>query len=217
VIEAVLWDLDGVLVDTGRFHYQAWRQLLSELGRSLSEEEFSRTFGLRNDLILRDMLGEVSAEEVTRLSERKEALFRDHAAGRVTPLPGAIELVRRARDEGRRMALVTSTPRANIDFVLEQVGLAGAFDAIVTAEDVSRGKPDPEGCLLAARRLGVMPERCLVIEDAPGGIEAARRAGMHSLAVTTTRPREELTDADAVVDSLNDATALAMVEDRPAG
>jgi beta-phosphoglucomutase family hydrolase len=217
VIEAVLWDLDGVLVDTGRFHYQAWRQLLSELGRSLSEEEFSRTFGLRNDLILRDMLGEVSAEEVTRLSERKEALFRQHAAGRVTPLPGAIELVRRARDEGRRMALVTSTPRANIDFVLEQVGLAGAFDAIVTAEDVSRGKPDPEGCLLAARRLGVMPERCLVIEDAPGGIEAARRAGMHSLAVTTTRPREELTDADAVVDSLNDATALAMVEDRPAG
>jgi len=217
MIEAVLWDLDGVLVDTGRFHYQAWCQLLSELGRSLSEEEFSRTFGLRNDLILRDMLGEVSAEEVTRLSERKEALFRHHAAGRVTLLPGAIELVRRTRDEGRRMALVTSTPQANIDFVLEQVGLAGAFDAIVTAEDVSRGKPDPEGCLLAARRLGVMPERCLVIEDAPGGIEAARRAGMHSLAVTTTRPREELTAADAVVDSLNDATALAMLEDRPSG
>jgi len=217
MIEAVLWDLDGVLVDTARFHYQAWCQLLSELSRGLSEEEFRRTFGLRNDLILRDMLGEVSAEEVKRLSERKEALFRQHAAGRVTPLPGAVELVRHGRDGGRRTALVTSTPRANIDFVLEQVGLTGAFDTIVAAEDVLRGKPDPEGFLLAAHRLGVAPERCLVIEDAPGGIEAARRAGMRSLAVTNTRPRKELTAADAVVDSLNDAAALAMLEDRPSG
>jgi len=217
MIEAVLWDLDGVLVDTARFHYQAWCQLLSELGRSLSEEEFSRTFGLRNDLILRDLLGEVSAEEVKRLSERKEALFRQHAAGQVTLLPGAAELARRGRGGGRRTALVTSTPRVNIDFVLEQVGLSGAFDTIVAAEDVLRGKPDPEGFLLAARRLGVAPQRCLVIEDAPGGVEAARRAGMHSLAVTTTRPREELTAADAVVDSLNDAAALAMLEGRPSG
>jgi len=217
MIEAVLWDLDGVLVDTARLHYQAWRQLLSELGRSLSEEEFRRTFGLRNDLILRDILGGVSAEEVKRLSERKEALFRQHAAGRVTPLPGAVELARRSRDGGRRTALVTSTPRANIDFVLKQVGLAGAFDTIVAAEDVSRGKPDPEGFLLAARRLGATPERCLVIEDAPGGIEAARRAGMRSLAVTTTRPREELTAADTVVDSLSDAAALAVLEAQPSG
>ena len=217
MIEAVLWDLDGVLVDTAGFHYQAWRQLLSELGRNLSEEEFRRTFGLRNDLILRDMLREVSAEEVRRLSERKEAFFRQHAAGRVTPLPGAVDLVRRARDGGRRTALVTSTPQVNIDFVLGQVSLTGAFDTIVAAEDVSRGKPDPEGFLLAAHRLGVAPERCLVIEDAPGGIEGARRAGMRSLAVTTTHPREDLAAADAVVDSLNDAAALAMLEGRPPG
>jgi len=215
MIEAVLWDLDGVLVDTALLHYQAWCQFLNELGRSLSEEEFRRTFGLRNDLILRDMLGEVSTEEVRRLSERKEALFRQHAAGRVTPLPGAVELVRRSRDGGRRTALVTSSPRANIDFVLEQVGLTGAFDTIVAAEDVSRGKPDPEGFLLAARNLGVPPERCLVIEDAPGGIEGARRASMRSLAVTTTHPREALSSADAVVDSLNDAAALAMLESGP--
>jgi beta-phosphoglucomutase family hydrolase len=217
MIEAVLWDLDGVLVDTARFHYEAWRQLLGELGRSLSEEEFRHTFGLRNDLILRDMLGKVPAEEVERLSERKESFFRRHAAGRVTPLPGAVELVRRARDGGRRMALVTSTPRANIDFVLEQVGLADTFDTIVAAEDVSRGKPDPEGFLLAAQRLGVAPQRCLVIEDAPGGIEAARRAGMRSLAVTTTQPRQDLAAADAVVDSLSDAAALSLLEGPPPG
>ena len=216
MIEAVLWDLDGVLVDTALLHYEAWRQFLNELGRSLSEEEFRRTFGLRNDLILREMLGDMPAEEVRRLSERKEALFRQHAAGQITPLPGAVKLVRRSRDGDRRTALVTSTPRANIDFVLEQAGLTGAFDTIVTAEDVSRGKPDPEGFLLAARRLGVPPKRCLVIEDAPGGIEGARRAGMHSLAVTTTHPREALSSADAVVDSLNDAAALAMLEGGPA-
>jgi len=97
------------------------------------------------------------------------------------------------------------------------VGLTGAFDTIVAAEDVSRGKPDPEGFLLAARSLGVPPERCLVIEDAPGGIEGARRAGMRSLAVTTTRPREDLSAADAVVDSLNDAAVLAMLEGGPSG
>src|SRR4030042_1109658 len=154
MIEAVLWDLDGVLVDTARFHFQAWRQLLGELGRSLSEEEFGRTFGLRNDLVLRDLLGHVPAEEVQRLSERKEALFRELAAGRVVALPGAVELVRRNRESGRRNALVTSTPRANIDFVLRQVGLTGRFDIIVAAEDVSNGKPDPEGHLLAAPRLG---------------------------------------------------------------
>ena len=217
MIEAILWDLDGVLVDTACFHYQAWRQLLSELGLTLSEEEFRRTFGLRNDLIFRGLLGEVPEEEMDRLSERKETLFRQFAAGRVSPLPGAVELVRRARERGLRMALVTSTPRANIDLVLVGAGLSGAFDTIVTAEDVSRGKPDPEGFLLAARRLGVAPEGCLVIEDAPGGIEGARRAGMRSLAVTTTHAREDLAAADAVVDSLSGAEGLDLLVGPPGG
>jgi HAD superfamily hydrolase (TIGR01509 family) len=109
------------------------------------------------------------------------------------------------------MALVTSTPRANIDFVLGQTGLANAFETIVAAEDVSRGKPDPEGYLLAARRLGMPPQRCLVIEDAPGGIEAGRRAGMRTLAVATTHSREELTAADTIVDSLDDAATTALL------
>jgi len=217
MIEAILWDLDGVLVDTARLHYQAWRQLLGELDRSLSEQDFRRTFGLCNDLVLRDLLGEVPDEEVQRLSERKEALFRQHAAGRVTPLPGAVELVQRARESGRRMALVTSTPRANIDLVLGETGLTGAFDTIVAAEDVSRSKPDPEGFLLAARRLGVAAERCLVIEDAPGGIEAARRAGMRSLAVTTTHTRQDLEAAHTIVDSLSEAATLNLLEEPPSG
>jgi len=212
VIEAVLWDLDGVLVDTARFHFQAWRQLFDELGRSFGEEDFRRTFGLRNDLIFRAELPDTSAEEMERLSEHKEALFRRFAAGTVTPLPGALELVLRAGEGGRRMALVTSTPRANIDFVLGQTGLAEAFETIVAAEDVSRGKPDPEGYLLAAGRLGVPPERCLVIEDAPGGIEAGRRAGMHTLAVTTTHSREELAAADTIVDGLDDPVTTALLE-----
>jgi len=217
MIEAVLWDLDGVLVDTAQFHFQAWRQLLGELGRSLSEEEFGRTFGLRNDLVLRNLLGHVPAEEVQRLAERKEALFREHAAGRVAALPGAVELVRRSRESGRRNALVTSTPRANIDFVLKQVGLAGRFDTIVAAEDVSNGKPDPEGYLLAALRLGAAPVRCLVVEDAPGGIEAARRAGMRSLGVTTTHSREELAAADVIVDILSDAPVLSLLDEQATG
>jgi len=217
MIEAVLWDLDGVLVDTARFHYEAWQQLFDELGRSFGEEDFRRTFGLRNDLIFREELPDTSAEEMERLSDHKEALFRRFAAGGVSPLPGALELARRAQAAGRRMALVTSTPRANIDFVLGQIGLAGAFDTIVAAEDVSMGKPDPEGYLLAARRLGVLPERCLVIEDAPGGIEAGRRAGMRTLAVATTHSREELSAAGTIVDSLDDPAAVALLKGQVRG
>lgn len=217
MIEAVLWDLDGVLVDTARFHYQAWRQLFDDLGRSFSEEDFRRTFGLRNDLIFRQELPGTPAEEVEDLSERKEALFRRFAAGSITPLPGALELVRYALARGRRLALVTSTPRANIDFVLGQIGLTDSFETIVAAEDVSKGKPEPEGYLLAARRLGVPPDRCLVIEDAPGGIEAGRRAGMRTLAVATTHPREKLTAADTIVGSLDDPAATALLDGETRG
>ncbi len=201
---AVLWDLDGVLVDSTRFHYEAYRRLLTESGREIGFDEFRNLFGLRNEAILRRLLGELPPAEVERLAQRKEELFRELIAGKVEALPGAAELVRRLGAAGVPMAIVSSTPRANIDLILGSLGLAGAFDVVVGAEDARRGKPHPEGFLAASKRLGVPPADCVVLEDAPEGIEGGKAAGMGCVGVATTRPPEKLREADLVVERLDD-------------
>ena len=203
-MKAVLWDLDGVLVDSAPFHLQAWRELFASSGRELSEADFRRTFGLRNDAILRELLGDLPVAEVQRLADRKEALFRRAALGNITSLPGALELLRLLRERAVKLALVSSTPYGNIDLILGSLGVEAAFDVIVGEEDVTRGKPDPEGFLLAARRLVVPPDECVVIEDAPAGVEAAKRGGMRCVGVSRGRPRDALAEADLVVESLDD-------------
>jgi beta-phosphoglucomutase family hydrolase len=208
---AVLWDLDGVLVDSAWVHYEAFRELFGSMGRELTEDEFARLFGRRNDAIFREVLGELRAEEVSRLAARKEEAFRRRIADRVEALPGARELVKRLSETGVRQAIVSSTPRANIELILRSLGLVGSFEAIVGEEDVRRGKPDPEGFQTAARRLGVRPEECVVLEDAPEGIAAGNAAGMRCVGVATTRPAEKLRRADLVVDSLEDRRVRTLV------
>ena len=203
-MRAVLWDLDGVLVDSAPFHLQAWRELMASLGRELSEADFQRTFGLRNDAILRDLLGELPPAEVERLGARKEALFRRAALGNIVPLPGALAVLSLLREQRFKLALVSSAPQGNIDLILGSLGVEAAFDVIVGEGDVTRGKPDPEGFLLAARRLGVPPKECGVIEDAPAGVEAAKRGGMLCVGVHRGHPREALAEADLVVERLDD-------------
>jgi beta-phosphoglucomutase family hydrolase len=203
--KAVLWDLDGVLVDTAPFHFQAWQELFQSVGEGFADADFRRTFGLRNDAILRDILGELTPAEVERLAQRKEELYRDKVEGRVTVIPGAMDLLRRLQERGSKMAIVSSTPRENVRVVLRSLGLEGVFGAVVAEEDAPKGKPDPQGFLVAAEKLGVAVGECVVIEDAPGGVEAAKRAGMRCIGVTTSRPREALAGADLVVDSLEEA------------
>lgn len=208
VIKAVLWDLDGVLVDTAPFHLQAWRELFAGLGKDLSEDEFRRTFGLRNDAILRSLLGELPEERVDELSRRKEAIFRQRISGNVRPMAGAPALLNRLRRAGKRTAIVSSTPRENVEVLLRSLKLEDAFDAIIAAEDVRRGKPDPEGYLLGAERVGVAPQACVVIEDAPGGVEAAKRAGMKCIGLAAKREADDLRLADLTVMSLEDKTVV---------
>ena len=203
-VKAVIFDVDGVLVDTGRLHFEAWRALARELGLPPPDERwFRRTFGRRNEEILKTLLPQPSRDELEleRLSRRKEALFRRLAKGKIEPLPGALALVRALKRRGFRLGIGTSTPPENLQMILKELGLRGAFDAWVTGADVERGKPDPEVFLKAAARLGVPPARCAVIEDAPAGVEAAKRAGMRAVAVTTTAEPEALQakGADLVV------------------
>jgi HAD superfamily hydrolase (TIGR01509 family) len=200
---AVLWDLDGTLVDSEESHWQAWRETMAGEGVALGYQEFRATFGQRNDTILRLWLGDdVDAGRMTRVGDAKEEHYRSLVrAGGVATLPGAAEWVRRLRHEGWAQAVASSAPRLNIEVVLEVVGLAEQFDARVSAEDVEHGKPDPQVFLLAASRVGTAPGRSIVVEDAAVGIEAARRAGMRSIAVL--RDGAQMA-ADMVVRSLTD-------------
>lgn len=208
---AVLFDLDGVIVDSRAFHMQAWEQWAREHEIPHEPGYFHSVFGLRNDAIIGGLLPSISPEELRSLALHKEELFRAAARGNLQPLPGAIRLLHLLDDRQIPRAIVTSTPRANLDVVLESLMLEGRFGALVAEEDATKGKPDPEGFLVAAERLGVDPARCVVIEDAPAGLEAARAGGMRAIGVTTTHPRASLGAASIIVDSLADGIVSAFI------
>ena len=150
----------------------------------------------------------ISPDDVFRSAEE---LYREGIGGGLEPMPGVVELLRGLQQRGRGMAIVSSTPRANIELILGSLGLAGAFAVVVAAEDARRGKPHPEGFLAAAERLGVAPADCVVLEDAPEGIEGAKAAGMRCIGVATTRPPQRLSAADLVVGRLDDPRAEAFL------
>ncbi len=199
---AVLWDMDGVLVDSAEYHYAAWREALAREGVDLSYDAFRATFGQRNDTILRHLLGpDLPDSEVARIGDLKESLYRELVQTRgIAPLSGVLDWLARLRDQGWRQAIASAAPRANVDAIVRALGIAHYFGAITSSEDVTRGKPDPQVYLIAAQRLGVPPARCVVIEDAPAGVEGARRAGMRCIGVTSTHPH---LDADLVVAALS--------------
>jgi HAD superfamily hydrolase (TIGR01509 family) len=182
---AVLWDLDGTLLDSAAYHRRAWRETMTAVGRPISEADFAATFGLRNDTILRHWLGpDLPSARSDEIAEAKERRYRELVRTEgVVLLPGVAAWLARLRDGGWRQALATSAPQVNVAAILAALGIAAFFAAIVQAEDVSAGKPDPQVYLLAAARAGVTAPRCIVVEDAAAGIEGARRAGMRSIGV----------------------------------
>jgi beta-phosphoglucomutase len=213
---AAIWDMDGVLVDTGQLHYQSWVESLASIGFPLSYQEFSATYGMNNTSILKYLLGpDIPQPLIDRLGDQKEESFRRMAAGKVQVLPGVRPLLAALGAAGVRQALGSSAPQANIDVLLEAGGLRPYFEAVVSAWAMP-GKPDPAVYLEAARQLGVPPRRCVVIEDAVPGVEGARRAGMQCIAVTNTHPAEALSAASLVVKSLEEVTAetvMGLVKD----
>jgi HAD superfamily hydrolase (TIGR01509 family) len=199
----VLWDMDGVLVDTGDFHYKAWMKTLSGENIPFDLDTFRRTFGMNNAGILALLLErQPEPDYVTRVSDLKEANFRAGIRGQVHPLPGVLDWLVRLKESGYLQAVASSAPQENIDFLIGELGIRENFQVVVSAARMP-GKPDPAVFLEAARRLELPPERCLVVEDAVPGVEAARRVGMRCIAVTTTNPPQALSDADLVIDRLN--------------
>ena len=199
----VLWDMDGVLVDTGEFHFRAWHDVLADYDIDFTRDLHRETFGMDNAGILARILGDKIAPELqAEISDRKEERFREAVQGHARPLPGVRAWLERLQRDGVRQAIASSAPMANIDTLIDELGLRPFFDAIVSGTDLP-GKPNPAVFLRAAETLGVPPESCIVVEDAVAGVKAARQASMKCIAVTTTNQAEALAAADVVVDRLD--------------
>jgi beta-phosphoglucomutase family hydrolase len=209
---AAIFDWDGVVLDSSRQHERGWELLAAEQRRVLPPGFFKQSFGMKNDRVIRDLLDWTrDPNRIQQLGLRKEALYRelilhDH----IQPLPGAVNWLEALQTAGVRCAIGSSSPRENIQCVIDRLNLRRFFAVTVAAEDVTHGKPHPEVFLSAAARLGVSPGRCVVFEDAHVGIEAARAAGMKVVGVPTTHPVESLRDADRVVQRLDELTVAGV-------
>lgn len=209
-VRAMLFDMDGTIVDNMRFHDDAWEAW--HLRHSLAFERgtfFARTAGRTNAEIFAEALGPLPVARIEALSDEKEALYRERYAPHRQTLAGFDALAARARADGIRLAVATAAPPANIAFVLDGLGLRPLFDTITCPADGLRGKPHPDLYTEAARRLGIDPRECLVFEDAPLGAEAARRAGMRCVALTTSLSAAHFDAFDHLVAVTPDFTGLA--------
>jgi beta-phosphoglucomutase len=202
VPRAVLWDMDGTLIDSEEFHWISWRETMAKEGIAISREQFLASFGQRNDSILSRWLGDAAtSDRIEKIANAKEERYRDLIRQNgMQALPGVPLWLGRLHEQGWLQAIASSAPRPNIEVVLDALRAAHYFQSVVSADDVKRGKPDPEVYLVAAARVGISPERCIVVEDAVAGVEAAQSAGMRSIGVN--RDGKSL-PADVVVRSLD--------------
>lgn len=206
---AFIFDMDGTLVDNMRFHTEAWGQMLKENGVEMNAHDFLvKTAGKTNREILPTVFEDISEERIEQLGRRKETLYREMFLPERKAVAGAVRFLEKARDLGIKMAVATAAPVANMEFILDGLDLRRFFDAVTTADDVTHGKPNPEIFLKSAEKLNVAPEICLVFEDAIGGFEAAHRAGMKSIGITTVNPAEEILRLASVVEAHADFTRL---------
>ncbi len=206
--KGVIWDMDGVIANTAPYHFKAWQKVFQKIAVIFTEDDFKHNFGKRNDTIIRNILGEpITPSKIDAIGREKEKAFRKLVKQNIKPLPGAIKLIKSLGEHGFKTALASSAPVENIQLITQSLGINNCFQAIVTSQDVTEGKPSPQGFLLAAQKLGVEPKRCVVIEDAIAGVTASKRAGMYCIAVTNSHPKENLAEADYIVDTLEAVSA----------
>jgi len=196
---AAIFDMDGVLIDTEAYHHAAWHRLCREEGVILTVAQVAeRTLGRPVRESLPTLLGRpVDPSEIDRLTQRKTVFYEEESGGVVREVRGAVRFVRDLTGRGVRCAVATSARLQRVAPILESLQLADQFEVLVTGDDVRRGKPDPEVYLTAAARLDVAPDACVVFEDAPVGVQAARVAGMSVVGVASSCSPEALRTAGA--------------------
>jgi HAD superfamily hydrolase (TIGR01509 family) len=204
--KAILWDMDGVLADTSQLHFETWERILTEQGIPFDRQMFHLIYGLKNRDLLPYLAGRpLEPQWIEWIADQKELAFRQALIGHLSLLPGVLDWLQRFNSLDCKQAVASSAPPENVEVLVDELGIRKYFDVLVTPGDLP-GKPDPAVFLLAASLLGVPPSYCVVIEDSIPGIEAARRANMRCIAVTTTNPPEALTQADIVVETMDQLT-----------
>ena len=210
-IQAVIWDMDGVILDSADAHLLSWHRMAQDEGLAFTDAQFWATFGRRNDEIIQLLWGPLAPEKMQEIADSKERYFRDAVRTTAMALPGAIELLSELHGAGYPQALASSAPKANIELISEVLGLNRYLNALVSGETVPRGKPAPDIFLKAAASLGMAPSVSLVIEDAVAGVEAAHAAGMRCIAVAGERDLAGLRAAEMMVKSLTEVN-LARIQ-----
>ena len=206
----VIFDMDGVLVDSYDAHFLSWKRMLENRGLNITEEQFSSTFGQTNKDIISMLFPSIKLDEYEPMAQEKEKIFRDIIREDFPEMEGASELIKAIHDAGGSLGIGSSGPLENIKTVLQLLGAGGYFRAIVSETEIIHGKPHPEVFLKTAQKLGLAPRMCVVIEDAPSGVEAAKRAGCAVVGLTGTVSRERLNQADMVVDSLKELNLVIL-------
>jgi len=212
--KAYIFDMDGTIVDNMPVHNEVWAIVLKQLGIDMPIEEFhAKTTGKKNHDIIRWLKNDqVSEEELEAIVLFKETGYRERYKDRIQPVAGLLDLLEKARSSGIKIALATSSGKDNMNFIIDGLGVRDYFDSIMTAESVTKGKPDPEMYLETAARLGVQPEECVVFEDSILGLEAAHRARMIPVAVLTTMERNFALSLPGVVQAISDFAAFELIQ-----
>jgi beta-phosphoglucomutase family hydrolase len=199
--KGVIFDMDGTLIESTEADYLAWKKLFEDHQRPLSYEDYFPLLGAKSSVVVQSRLLLNEEETKVALAKKLEYFSEIIAQNGIQPVPFAIKLLQQLQQYDLKIALATSSRREKMKMVLKLTGLSTYFKVIVTGEEVSRSKPAPDIFLLAAKRLNVLPDQCLVIEDAVNGIQAAKNAGMKCIAITTTHPADMLQQADFIIDT----------------
>ena len=197
--DAVLFDLDGVLIDSKEFHYKAWKKFWDRRGIKHTKKDFMKSFGMPNTEIFKEYFGKINEEAIHKMSEEKEESYRQAAKGKLKVYPGSRKLLISLRKSHFKVALATSSPKSNIPFIMKETKFKGLFHAIINGSDIKKGKPNPEIFLKAAKKLKVMPKHCLVVEDSNHGLLAAKQARMRSIGVATSMKKSKIKYANLVI------------------
>jgi len=205
--KAVIWDMDGVIADTAQYHLKGWQIVFRKRGANYTEEDYWRNTGKRSDGIIKSILGrKVAQGEIMAIIREKDESFRRLVRHDIRPFPGVLKLITSLKEHGFKIAIASSAPMENIQLITQSLKIHNCFDAIISGWEVTKGKPDPQTFLLAAEKLGVKAKDCIVIEDAIVGVAASKRAKICCIAVTNTTSREELREADLIIDTLEEIT-----------
>ena len=214
-MKAVILDMDGTVVDTTRIEYDAWKQMFEEQQVEFPYEEYIQVLGAKGSEIVQERI-DASEDKIEQLLEKKEMYFKQLVEKNSLQLiPDVEKVLQECRKLNLKMALATGSSQEKLDFILERFQISQYFDAFVTADDVENGKPDPEVFLKAAHKLNVPPQECVVMEDATNGVEAAKNAGMRCIAITSTRGKDQLQQADLVIEQYRELSIEEFLSQQP--